>query len=393
MIAARVLDASEGVAAPYCAKLLADFGADVIKVERPGSGDATRGRGPFPGDVPDREKSGLFLWLNMNKRGVTIDLEQDRGRAIFRSLVEQVDIVVNGYPHSYLSRLGLDYDALAKRNSRLVMTSVTGFGLSGPNAEWKSAEIVAAATSSQMYIQGDPGHEPLKTAGMPFEHAAGVHAAIGTLAAIWARGDSGDGQHVDVSVQETAAHFTQMSTTWYTHLGAVQTRIGSRMPFGHPFTILPCADGYVAITHLPQPTEMLTVLTGIEAFRDDPRFATPLDRIANANAMDELLMQWTMQHTRDEIVRAGQDLRMAFDYVYAVDELVEDEQLVHRKYFARVDQPSVGTITVPRSPFGALAIDDLLPAPGLGQHNEEVFSEMCGMGAQELWELSSRKVI
>lgn len=388
----RVLDVSESVGASYCARLLGDMGADVIKVERPALGDPTRRRGPFPGGVPDLEMSGLFLWLNLNKRGVTLDLRSTAGSSLFRSLCASADVVVTSQLASELEVLGLTYDELSARFPLLVVASVTGFGLSGPNAEYASTEIIAAATSGQLFIQGDRGQPPLKTAGQPFEHAAGVHAAIGILSALWVRDAIGRGQLVDVAVQESAAHFTQMAMTWYTHLGVIQGRIGSRMPFGHPFTILPCLDGYVAITHLPQSTEMLTVLTGIQAFSSDPRFLDPLDRLQHANEMDELLMQWTMQHTKDEIVQQGQQLRMAFDYVNEIPELLEDEQLTDRGAFEAIDF-SGGTVTVPRPPFRMLAVDSMRRAPRLGEHNWDVFSDLAGCGGEELFWLEAAGVI
>lgn len=380
----RVLDISQDVGAAYCARLLADLGADVVKVEPP-EGDPTRLRAPFPDGVPDPERSGLFMWLNLNKRGVTLDLDGAEGRDLFRILCRDADVVVSSDPASTLAARQLDYATVAAEFPQVVWTSVTGFGLDGPHAEYRSTEIVSAATSGQLFVQGDRGKPPLKTAGTPFEHAAGVHASIATLAALWARDAIGRGQLVDTSVQESAAHFTQMEMTWYTHLGAIQGRIGSRMPFGHPFTILPCRDGYVAITHLPQATEMLTVLTGMDEFTSDPRFLAPHDRLRNAAAMDELLMQWTMQHTAEEIVHLGQGLRMAFDYVYHVDELLEDEQLVERQVFRSVETPA-GVMQVPAAPFGSLGVQVIRPAPRLGEHNDEVFAEaQAASGAQIDW--------
>lgn len=369
----RVLDISQEVGAAYCARLLADMGADVVKVE-PVEGDRTRRRGPFPGGVADPECSGLFMWLNLNKRGVTLEPASAPGRERFNALCVTADIVVTSGDAEREGNDDLSCHRLHEAFPHLVVTAVTGFGLFGPHASRRSTEIVAAAASGQLFVQGDRGKPPLKTAGTPFEHAAGVHAAISTLSALWVRDSLGRGQIVDVSVQESAAHFTQMEMTWYTHLGAVQGRIGSRMPFGHPFTILPCADGYVAITHLPQATEMLSVLTGDEAFSSDPRFLAPLDRLRHADAMDERLMAWTMQHTADEIVHLGQELRMALDYVYHVDELLEDEQLRERGVFADVSTPA-GTVQVPRAPFGPLGVPVVRPAPRLGQHNDEVFRE------------------
>ena len=375
-----VLDLGDGIAASFCTRLLGAYGADVIKVEPPGRGDSARACGPFPNDEPDPERSGLYLYLNTNKRGVTLDLTTAAGRDLLLALACNADVVVEGHPPGYLSSLGAGYKDLAAVNPRIVVTSITGFGQTGPYAGYTATEIVTAATSGQLYIQGDRGREPLKTGGTPFAYAAGVHGVLGTMTALWARGITGRGQQVDVSAQEAAAHFLQQATTWYTYLGVVQTRIGSRMPFGHPFTILPCKDGYIAATVLPQWVDSIGLLIEMPDLAQDPRFLTPLDCIENADDMDELIMRWTMQHTRQEIVEQAQALRMAFDYVYTPEEMLQDPQFRHRQHFVAIDHPDAGEITFPGAPF----IMDASPAvftraPRLGEHTDTVLAERIGL--------------
>ncbi len=389
-----VLDLGEGIAAPYCARLLGAYGADVIKVEPPGRGDSARAHGPFPGDEPHPEMSGLYLYLNTNKRGVALDISTGTGRDLLLELVRRADVVVEGHPPGYLDSLGLGYTDLAAVNPRIVLSSITGFGQTGPHAGYADTEIVTAATSGQLYIQGDRGREPLKTGGTPFAYTAGIHAVLGTMTAVWARDATGRGQHVDVSAQESAAHFLQQSTTWYTYLGVVQTRIGSRMPFGHPFTILPCKDGYIAATVLPQWIDTIGLLIEQPDLANDPRFLTPQDCIENADDMDELMMRWTMRLTRDEIVERAQALRMAFDHVYTTEEMLEDPQYRHRGHFVNVEHPTVGPIAFPGAPF--IMSDSpvvLTRAPRLGEHTDSVLAGRLGLGDGDIARLRDQGVI
>lgn len=389
-----VLDLGDGIAPAYCARLLGAYGAEVIKVEPPGRGDSTRARGPFPDGEPHPERSGLYLYLNTNKHGLALDLTTAAGRDLLLALVRDADAVIEGYPPGYLAGIGLGYEAMAAVNPRIVVTSITGFGQTGPYAGYRATEIVTAATSGQLYIQGDRGREPLKTGGTPFEYAAGIHAVIGTLTALWARELIGRGQQVDVSAQEAAAHFLQQSTTWYSYLGAVQTRIGSRMPFGHPFTILPCQDGYIAATVLPQWIDTIGLLIEQPDLARDPRFLTPQDCIEYADDLDDIMMRWTMQHTRQEIVERAQALRMAFDHVYTTEELLADPQFRHRGHFVAVEHAEAGVIAFPGAPF--IMGDSpfvLTAAPRLGQHSEALLAGRLGLDAGAIARLRAEGVI
>lgn len=389
-----VLDLGDGIAASYCTRLMAGYGATVIKVEPPGRGDSARAYGPFPGGEPHPERSGLFLYLNTNKQSVTLDLTSAEGRDLLRRLVAGADVVVEGHPPGYLSGIGLGYDDLAAVNDQLILTSITGFGQCGPYAGYRATELVTAAVSGQLYIQGDRGREPLKTGGTPFAYAAGIHAVLGTMTALWAVPAIGRGQHVDVSAQESAAHFLQQATTWYTHLGVVQTRIGSRMPFGHPFTILPCKDGYIAATVLPQWIDSIGLLIEAPDLAEDPRFRTPQDCIEHADELDEVMIGWTMQHTRQEIVEQAQALRMAFDFVYTTDEMLDDPQFRYREHFVTLDHPEAGAVVHPGAPF--IMADSpfvLTRAPRLGEHTDVVLCERLCLAGGDLERLRRAGVI
>jgi crotonobetainyl-CoA:carnitine CoA-transferase CaiB-like acyl-CoA transferase len=211
----KVIDLTRSIAGPYCTKLMADYGAEVIKVEPP-EGDPCRLLGPFPGNVPHQEKGGLFLFLNTNKKGVTLDLKQPKGKALLQELVKDADVLVESFPPQVMAELGLSYEALAKANPRLVMASISNFGQTGPYRDWKATEIVVEAIGGNMYISGDHDREPLSFGVPLFQFVAGQSALAGTLVALFERQRSGLGQHIDVSTAEAVAACIPYTFQYYT---------------------------------------------------------------------------------------------------------------------------------------------------------------------------------
>jgi crotonobetainyl-CoA:carnitine CoA-transferase CaiB-like acyl-CoA transferase len=201
----RVLDLSEGVAGAYCAKLLAGFGADVIKIEPADRGDPLRRHGPFPGDVSHPEKSALFLYLNTGKKSITLDLAQRTGALLFRRLVEEAEVVVESFPPGRLAELGLDYESLARIKPRLVMTSITPFGQNGPYAGFRATNFTVLAAGGQMAVTGDSDREPLKDGGHQAEYQAGLHAFAATAVAAFSADATEVGQHIDIAAVECMA--------------------------------------------------------------------------------------------------------------------------------------------------------------------------------------------
>ena len=206
----RVLDLGSLVSGPFCAKLMADYGADVIKVEPPDLGDVARRSGPFVGDDPHPDKSVQFLYLNSNKRGITLDLASSSGRAILEGLVHQADVLVENFSPTESESLGLDYDSLESVNPNLVVTSITPFGQSGPYRDFSATDIVTCAMSGLMYHSGDSDREPLRNALDQSFYVSGANGAAATLAALFQRLTTGEGQHVEVSIVEClASHLVQ----------------------------------------------------------------------------------------------------------------------------------------------------------------------------------------
>jgi crotonobetainyl-CoA:carnitine CoA-transferase CaiB-like acyl-CoA transferase len=245
----KVVEIGELVSAPYTAKLMADMGAEVIKVERPGTGDAARGRGPFPGGQPHPEKSGLFLYLNANKYGITLDIAQPQGFELLESLVAHSDVLIHNVWPPDMDRVGLSFERLARRNPGLVMTSITPFGLGGRHRNWRAEELTIWSSGGVCVLNGaGPNHPelpPLKTGGSPAGFQAGAHAAVATMGAVFARVRGGKGQHVDVSAQESLVSQQEMVFEYFPYMGAIATRLG-RKPL-QPLETMQCKEGWIFV--------------------------------------------------------------------------------------------------------------------------------------------------
>src|SRR3990170_4517083 len=398
----RVIDLSQGVAGPYCTKLLADYGAEVIKVEPPATGDVSRRLGPFPDDLPHAEKSGLFLHLNGGKKSVTLDVSTASGAVILKKLLARADVLVESYRPGRMAEWGLGYDQLKEDLPRLVYASVTPFGQTGPYRDYSGNSITAMAMSGLMYITGDPDKEPLTTGGDPADYFAALQIWAGILAALAYRDREGVGQRVDVSLMEAAASADEYNSLMYGFLGAIRRRFFSRHIFTYPADIMPCRDGYVAVipgafgfpTPLaPDSASPMALMMGNLDLDQDILFRSFFERVVRWREFDALLEPWLREHDAREIVEFAQALRMPFALVPTVSELLEDPHLKERDFFVEVEHPEAGHLTHTGAPF-VMSETPLAtgPAPALGQHNESVLSEV-GYEGEDLLILRDRGVI
>jgi crotonobetainyl-CoA:carnitine CoA-transferase CaiB-like acyl-CoA transferase len=389
----RVLDLSEGIAGPLAARMIGDFGGDVIKVE-PLKGECGRRTPPFFQDDPDPEKSLFYLLLNLNKRGITLNLDIEEGRAILRRLARQVDVIVESFPPGYLAARGLDYPGLEQENPGLVMTSITPFGQTGPYCHYKGDEIIAYATSGMMAISGTVDREPLKHGGFPGQYESGMNGFLGTLVALFTRDMTGAGQQVDLSMQDVIASTLVLNQPWYSFAGGVQ---GRRHPEGSNFgQVMPCKDGYF----VAQPGGGVT-WDGIADFFGKPelkenRFADVVKRVHNGPELDAIIRDATKDRTMAEMFRtASEKYRMLLGIVQTPEDLANCEHLAARGYFAEAEHPAIGKIKVPFHLWNMSAGNSACrrPAPLLGQHNTEIYGEMLGYDAAALDALRARGVI
>jgi len=389
----RVLDISQGIAGPLCAKLLGDFGADVIKVEPP-AGDCGRRMPPFFEDDPHPEKSLLFLLVNLNKRGITLDLETPQGAGIFKKLARLADVVVESFPPGYLASLGLDHASLERENPGIVMVSITPFGQSGPYSHYKGEEIVAYAMSGIMSISGTTDREPLKHGGFQAQYEAGFNGAVATLFTLLLRDSTGAGQQVDVSIQEVVSSTMVINQPFYSWTGGVQ---GRRRPAGTMFgNVMPCKDGYfVGQAGGGASWDDVAEFYGREELKDK-RFADADQRVVNGRALDEILIEATKDRTMAEMfTTASERYRMLFGIVQTPADLARCAQLEARGFYQEVEHPVIGKIKVPFRLWNMTEVPARYrrPAPLLGQHNLEVYGEILGYTVDDVMRLRQTEVI
>lgn len=392
-----VVDLSTGVAGPYCAKVIGGFGAEVTKVEDPRGGDPTRRLGPFPGDIPHPEKSGLFLNLNLNKRGITLNLDCATGRKLFLELLRGADILVESHGTKALEEMGLGPATLEAANPRLVHTCVTPFGGDGPYQDYRANDIQVYAMGGQMLSQGLPDREPLNLAPNVVLYQTGLLAALGALGAYYAVEREGRGQMVDASQVEmltSSADGRTNALVSYQFAGG-DTRRDGYSARGYPNGFYPCADGYIHF-HSPGRFAQAVRMIGRPDLLQDPRFATPeaQGQPGRREEFMEIFRPWLMAHTKREIWKLGLEYGFYSAPVSTTQDIIDDPHFRERGAWAEVDHPVLGKTTVPGPPvqMASGSCQVRRPAPLLGEHNAEVYGSL-GYSRQELVILRAAGVI
>ena len=393
----KVLELCQLVAGPYCTKLLADLGAEVVKIEEPGGGDAARGLPPFLHDIPDAEGSGLFLYLNTNKFGVTLNVATATGKDIFLELVKQADVLVEDNPPPWMTERGLDYQSLKEINPRLIMTSITPFGQSGPYRDYRTYPLNVFQFGGEGYLT--PGgventsRPPLKVGRFLAEYDSGLSAAIAILAALYWRGKSGSGQRIDISKQESLMALNRLDMVRSANEGEVITRAKQGVPYGGA---LPCRDGYtVFVTWESVQWDRLVAFMGDPEWANDDKFRDYASRYQHGELLNALLTEWLVNHAKEELYHEGQAAGVPFAMVYTSKDLVDSEHLKARGFFVEIDHPRTGKVKYPSAPykFSETPWQVKRPAPLLGEHNEEVFVRWLGHPREKLAKLGSAGVI
>lgn len=389
----RVLDFTHHIAGPFCTKLLADFGAEVIKVERPGGGDPTRRFGPFPDDIPHPEKSGTFLYLNTNKLGISLDLKSKVGHAIALRLARDADVVVENYRPGVMSEFGLDYEILRKENPRLVMVSISSFGQTGPYRNYRATEIVAHATGGLMYITGLNKREPLRQGQPQAQYWAGTTGAAAVLTGVMKASRTGIGDYADVSIMECVASGLQGTVTMYSFMGAERRR--QERDLGGERYILPCEDGYIIpmVGSSGSWEEMANCLDIPEL--TDPKFATEVGRHENAVELNQVMLEGFKHHGKHELFHKAQEWGFPFGLVQTPKDLANCPQLAAREYWTTMEHPVAGVLNYPGRPCDMPETPWQMrsAAPTLGQHNAEVYCGRLGYSKDELGIMARAGVI
>lgn len=394
----RVLDLADqkGV---YCTKLLADLGADVIKVEPPG-GDPGRRIGPFYHNEVDPEKSLHWFHFNTSKRGITLNLENEDGRGIFKRFIEKTSILVETYPPGYLEELGIGYAELSKVNPALVMTSITNFGQTGPWKDYKSSDLVALALGGLLYYCGWPEGPPMRMAGSMAYHQVSVESAVGTLIAYYHSMLTGEGQQLDVSLHQAIPICLQSRPQIYTKTGDIGERPGDEHVEAAS-GVFPCKDGFVDIHIFLHAWDALVGWINSDGMGEDlkeEKWKDPFFRLQEQNFkhIDDILRSFLMRHTKREIYEEGQTRGVVVGMVDTAAEVVENRQLKARSFFVDVEHPELKEKLRYLGPPYRLAETPWRisrRAPLIGEHNNEIYTEELGFSGSEVSRLKKAQVI
>jgi crotonobetainyl-CoA:carnitine CoA-transferase CaiB-like acyl-CoA transferase len=397
----KVVDFTTDVAGPNCTKLLADFGADVVKVEPP-EGDPARNVPPFVADIPGVDRSLLFLHLNTNKRSITVDPTTIRGQELLWTLIEDAHVVVEDSAPGAMEYVGLDYETLSEEQPDLVYASITPWGQTGPYARMglRSSELILQAMGGPVIQTGAADREPIKLGGNVALMQAGIVAAYGIVSAVLRAEAGGGGDYIDVSIYETQAGTRDRRTTYltaYAYTGFPGKRVagtGLSLVGG----VRPCLDGYVNLLVIgPARTNQFVDMIGRPDLTDDERMLqspTAIDPVF-AEEVQASFLGWLMQHTKQEIVAEAQSRGILAGAVNSPADLVADPHYRERGVWETVDHPETGPVEYPGRPFkmSATPRPAARAAPRLGQHNAEVLAERCGVDPSELPALRAAGVI
>ena len=386
----KILDLTQVMAGPYCCQLLGDYGADVIKVE-PSGGDATRKMGFFL----KGEDAMAFHAVNRNKKSMTLDLKDPRGREVFDRLLADTDVVVENFRPGVAARLGVDYETLSKKHPKLVYASISGFGQTGPYGGRGGYDLIAQAMSGLMSVTGEPGSNPVK-AGVPVaDLSAGLYAAIGILTAIVSREKTGEGQYVDVSLLESALSLMVWETaeTWGT--GNVPQAMGSAHRLAAPYQALRASDGYFVVGASNQGLwERLAVAIDRADLIEDPRFVKNMDRMNNLDQLVAELEKTFSTGTAEHWIGVLSEAGIPAGPLYNTKQAVEDPHVLARGMVQEVEHPVEGTVKTLGVPFKLSRTpgQTLGRAPLLGEHNRDVLGDL-GYSEDEMDVLQEAGVI
>ncbi|HYB89858.1 MAG TPA: CoA transferase [Candidatus Binataceae bacterium] len=393
----KVVDLTHYIAGPYATKLLADLGAEVIKVEPPW-GEGGRRIGPFRPGARDGdarpERGGLFAFLNTNKLGVTMNLGHAEGREMLLALLAQADLLVENFAPGTLAGWGLAPADLLAKFPRLSIVSISNFGQDGPDRDGILNDLTLFARGGWTFAVGEPDREPLTPPGSLGQYMGGLYGAIGAMQALMARDLAlGRGQHVDISLLEALAATLIYDPVSFQYSGIVRRRVGKRYAIG-PFVIvtLKCQDGYAGIHCVTdRQFEALCEMMGRSELVRDPRFHTARLRMINSDALLEIIEPFFLEHDRQWLYREGQGRGIPMTPVPNVAEVLEWEQTKARNYFETIDDPVLGRFRIPGSPLRLTSHRPVpsRPAPLLGEHNREVLGARLGLDGARLSELRS----
>ncbi|MEY3180014.1 MAG: hypothetical protein RL614_486 [Pseudomonadota bacterium] len=399
----RVLDLSRVLAGPWCAQNLADLGAQVIKVERPGAGDDTRHWGPPFAKDPngqDTTESAYYISINRNKKSITLDISTPEGQAIVRDLVKTSDVVIENYKVGQLAKYGLDYLSLCAIKPNLIYCSITGFGQSGPYQHRPGYDFILQGMGGFMSITGEadhlPGGGPQKAGVAIVDLFTGMYASSAILAAVIHRDRSGEGQYIDMALLDTQVAMLANISSNYLCSGVSPHRWGNAHPNVVPYQTFQTSDSWIIVAVGNDSQFRNFVKAGNrEALADDPRFATNPARIEHRAALIPLLVEMVKEKTKAQWITLLEAAGVPCGPINNLQEVFENEQVIARGIEMHVPHPTAGTMKLVASPMrlSKTPVEVRMPPPLLGQHTDEVLRDELGMSASQINELHQRGII
>ena len=390
----RVVDMTHNQAGPACAQILGFLGAEVIKLEEPKGGDVART------NMRDKADSDslFFLVLNANKQSLTLNLKTEQGKALFRKVIAQSDVLLENFGPGALDRLGLGYETLAKINPKLIYATIKGFGTYGPYSGFKSFEPIAQAMGGAMSVTGFPENPPTYVFPAIGDSGTGMHMAIGILAALQQRHQTGKGQHVEVSMQDAVVNLIRVSLRDHQRTGKPMPRSGNQLGRTVPGTTYPCAPGgandYVYIFAQPQMWKPFLGAIGRAELADDPRYATPEARWENRETMNGIVAAWTRERTKHEVMKLLGDAGVPCGATLDTGEVLTDPHLRAREMIVDVEYPTRGTYQTVGCPIKLSASPVTVRRPPLlGEHTEALLGALCGVSPEEARALKDSGVV
>lgn len=388
-----VLDLTRVLAGPYCSMYLADYGATVIKIERPGKGDDTRGYPPF-----QNGESLYYANLNRNKQGVTLNLKTETGKKIFLEMVKKADVVLENYRTGVMERLGLGYDALARVNDKIIYGAVSGFGSYGPDSNKPGYDIVAQAEGGIMSITGERGGGPVRVGCAIGDVLGGMNLIIGVLTALVARQITGKGQRVDISLEDSVVASLENTGVRYFSTGELPERMGNRYPAAYPYDSFSGTDGDFVIGCANDKlfAAMCEKVLFMPELLEDPRFAVNAQRCIHYEELQPYIARWASGHKAREAVDLLLTAGIPAALIANIRQITSNPHICEaREMFIPMEHPVIGSMKVNGTPVKLLSTPAKIdrPAPLLGEHNEQVYAEFLGLTSEELRRLRADNVI
>lgn len=392
-----VLDLTRVLAGPFCTMMLADMGANVIKIEVPNGGDDTRAYPPFREHNLNGERESLyFANINRNKKGITLNLKAPEGKEIFKELVKKADIVVENYRPGVMDKLGLGYDVLKEINPRIIYAAVSGFGCYGPYHLRPGYDILGQAMGGMMAITGPKGGEPTRAGSALGDMLGGLHVTIGILAAVNARTITGKGQRVDVSLMDSVIAATENTAIKYLESGKLPERMGNRYAAVSPYDAFKCKDGVVIIACGNQKLyeKLCNEILHRPDMITDPRFVDMPGRLANQDAIQEVIEDVLKDYTMEEATNLILSKGIPAGPIMDISQILADPHVKEREMFVEMDHPTLGRITVNGCAIKLMDTKPSVrtPAPALGQDNKAVFEGLLGMSDEQFSALHEKNV-